>query len=208
VFIDRDFARLAKEHLKVDARSLPKLRSRVLRVAGFPARATSFTLDIPAALLTRAAEPKPEAPVKPAPRAVPGTVVVLLAPDGERTWISVAGDEKTAINRLEAAHAGKEGRLAEVPELSALKSERLTSGGFWTLEALLGWLKMAKQKRSSELDGLMNHAPNHGRSIGLVRWRVSESGKGFRVDSSLSVPRGTVQDLGGVAPWLLGSLAD
>jgi hypothetical protein len=212
VLTDRDFTRLAKERLGLDARSLPKMRTRAVRVAGFPARGSAFTLELPATLLARwpDSESKADASAK-KPKAQPGgpgTVVVLLVPDGEQTWFSAAADEKTAVSRLESARAGKDGNLEQIAGLAPLKSERLVGGGFYTLEAMLGWLQMSAPGRPGDIAGLLSIAPNRGRSPAVVRWKVTENGKGHRFDSSISVPQGAFQDLAGLVPWIVSAVED
>jgi hypothetical protein len=205
VLADRALPKLVKDRFGVGAERLPKLRHRVVRVAGFPARATAFTLELPAALFDPASDSASTAKGKkpaPAPAAVP---CVVLAPDGEKTWISFAQDEKSALARLEAARAGREGKLADVPELQPLKEASNLAGGFSSLEGLLRGLESVLPRRARNTGELFSHAQNHGRTPQLSWISLSQAGTALKLSGTLRMPQGVFQDLGGIIPWLISS---
>lgn len=209
VLADRTLPKLAKDRWGVEARRLPKVRHRVLRVAGFPTAATSFTMDVPAALLDAlksressvaggGADKKP----KPAGRGATPTLIVVA--DGEKTWMALAPDEKSALARLESARAGKDGKLSDVPELAALKTVSNVTAGYSTLEGMLRMLQsMFPKKGRGDVSDLLSHAPNRGRTPQLSWVSSTRMGTGLRVSATWRLPQAAFQDLGGLVPSLV-----
>jgi hypothetical protein len=205
VLADRSLPKLVKDRFGLEAQRLPKLKHRVVRVAGFPARATAFTLEVPAELLERSSSDSSSAPKGKRPAAPSATPSLVLVADGEKTWLSFGQDEKSALARLEAVRAGREGKLAEVPGLASLKQSSQVSAGFVTLESLVRGLESALPRRARDASELFSHAQNHGRTPHLTRGSISQNGTALKLSVALRVPQGAVQDLAGIVPWLISS---
>lgn len=204
---DRSLPKLVKARFDVEAKRMPKLRHRAVKVTGFPARGLAFTLELPAALLESLESELKSAPppVKGKKAAQPALPCVVLVPDGEKTWISFAQDEKAAIVRLEATRAGREGKLADMPELMPLKQSSYVGAGYSTLEGLLRSVESMLPKRARNLSDVFSHAQNHGRTPQLTWLSVNQVGSALKISGTLQVPQGVFQDLGGIIPWLISS---
>lgn len=207
VLADRSLPKLVKARFDVEAQQMPKLRHRVVKVAGFPARAMAFTLELPPALLASMAKELKSTTPPPAKgkKAAPGVPCMVLVPDGEKTWVAFAQDEKAAIARLEAARAGRDGKLADMPELSPLKQASYVGAGYSTLEGLLRSVESMLPKRARNLSDVFTHAQNHGRTPQLTWLSVQQAGSALKVSGTLQVPQGAFQDLGAIIPWLISS---
>ncbi len=206
---DRETAKLIKELRPKENIPLPKVRHKVVKVAGFPARGTAFIGEIPFSLVEKLTE-KSALPVakngKDAKK--PVSVVVVMVPDGERTFYSVAADEKAALSVLEGARAGRDGKLGDNPELARLKEKPSMGVGFSSLEALFSPFAALAKAAKFDAQGALALAPNHGRSAWVTRveHQPLQNG-GLRVSATVSVPQGAFQDVAGIAPALISAFA-
>lgn len=206
LLLDPELSRWLKQEAAVDAKTLPKLRSRIVRVQGFAARATAFTIDIPPGLVALLMDVDPQKPAATgaAPKGAAAKLSLVVAADGDLTWLALAPDEKQAIARLAAARAGQDGKLAGVNALSPLRTEPVVSGGFWSLQSLVStYQSTASRPGSPDLVQGLERAPNRGTTPWLTRTRVESSGPTTRVVATVQVPRSALQDLGSLIPLLL-----
>ncbi|HET9934072.1 MAG TPA: hypothetical protein VFQ35_25390 [Polyangiaceae bacterium] len=208
---DRETPKLIKELLPKENPALPKVRHKVVKVAGFPARGTAFIGEIPYSLVEKMVEKSAlAASVKDAKKDAkkPVSVVVVLVPDGERTYYSIAADERSAISVLEGARAGRDGKLSENPELARLKERPSMGVGFSSLEALFGPFSALARAVKFDAQGALSLAPNHGRSAWITRVEhLPLQNGGLRVSATISVPQGAFQDVAGIAPALISAFA-
>ncbi|MGC4089903.1 MAG: hypothetical protein QM756_18850 [Polyangiaceae bacterium] len=194
IVADRETQKLIKDLLPNEKVPLPKVRHKVVKVNGFPARATAFVMEFPAAMFDKLAEKQGVAKGK-----KPLFANLVFVPDGERTWFSLAADEKVAISSLESARASG-GTLREVPELQPLKQKPAITSGFFTLEGLFASLAGVAKAAKFDIENALTHAPNHGRTPWLTRFEHTPKGSGLRVRANVRVPRQAFADIGGVAP--------
>lgn len=199
---DRETAKLLKELAPKENVPLPKMRHKVAKVNGFPARATEFIVDVPIALIEKFAE-KRGLPKYMKDTKKPLSLMLVLVPDGERTYYSVAADEKLAISALEGARAGRDGKLRDNPELARLKEKPAIATGFSSLEAFFGSFASIARAANFDSEGALARAPNHGRSPWISRVEHVPHGSGLRVNANLSVPQGAFQDIAGVLPAII-----
>lgn len=200
---DPEFARLLRTRFQVERKLLPRLRSSIVKVKGFEARATAYQLELPRELLAKLedatelkGEPKPNAPKQ-------TNVVIVLVPDGERTFVAYAREQKQAIQLLETLRAGTEKTLATVPELQALRNVRAVWGGYFMLEELVSYFDALAKQQGVDL---LTRMPNHGRTPWLMRADVTEAAPGMTFSMSIGIPQGAFQDVGSLIPDLAGGL--
>ena len=126
---------------------------------------------------------------------------VLIAPDGQRTWIGIGGDDSGVAARMAACLATTGDKLAGRAELAPLKEGKVGSGGFITARALPeipmqmmiaggGWMPGVNQA----LDDL-DQMPQKGMSPLLFSSTAKEGGPPSVTVSTMTVPRGTIEDL-------------
>jgi hypothetical protein len=138
---------------------------------------------------------KPKAPPK------PFTVHVLVVPDGEHAWLSLAGDEATAAAKLAAASGGVGDTLGGRADLSALKSGSVGNAGFFTIRgalvalAFLGALFDDTSRDELEVLNEIALLPQHGASPWVFTSTASASTAPSILTSSVDVPRGAIDDL-------------
>ncbi|MFZ5892424.1 MAG: hypothetical protein ACOY0T_15300 [Myxococcota bacterium] len=199
---DRETAKLLKKALPNETIPLPKLRHKVVKVAGFPTRATEFIIELPPALFDKVSEKKglPKG-IKDSKK--PMVASLVLVPDGEHTWFGLAAEEKAAIGALETARAGREGKLRDVAELAPLKEKPAISSGFFSLEALFASFASLARAADFDSEAALARAPNHGKSPWISRVEHVPSGAGLRVNASIRVPRQAFEDIAGVLPALI-----
>jgi hypothetical protein len=128
---------------------VPTFRSAPLpRGVTLPAGSVQYVLELP---------PPPDSlimPVMPAPphsKAKPAKPLprkglafhLIVAPDGQRTWAGIAGDETLAATRMLASMGTTGDKLGSRADLGSLKQNAsLGSAGFLTLRGLGGVLAM------------------------------------------------------------------
>jgi hypothetical protein len=105
---------------------------------------------------------------KPAPR----SILILVVPDGTRTWWGFGTDAKQVVaHLLFARKPGSDNRIGSMPELARLRVEPVIGGGYVTVAHfagpfLKGWrssLRMGpKGSTEGQLDDVLSTAPHHG----------------------------------------------
>ncbi len=120
----RDLARLLKARANLDVALLPKVSSHGVQVRGFRPGAKAYRVDISRELFEKYAKGqlKLEPPIKGKAPAKSVPLSLIVAFDGERSWVGLSPDEKAMIKRLEslkesagggAAHSGRARRAEE-----------------------------------------------------------------------------------------------
>ncbi len=103
VYNDPQLRKLLKKRAHVDAKELPTLKTRRAG-RGLPAGSKVYELTLPGEMFKEwafDAKGKDKSKIgKPLP------FVVIVVPDGDRTWIGASGDEKLLIEKLAVAKAG------------------------------------------------------------------------------------------------------
>ncbi len=201
----RDLARLLKQRLSIEANLLPKLSGHAVAVRGFKPGAKAYRMDIPPDLFEKYAKSQlgslVPAPAKGAKKGVAKSVPVSLvvAYDGERTWIGASPDEKAVIKRLESLKDPKTAVLRTRDGLDALRSVPRAAGGFLTIGRYASQLG-AVGGRDANTSKLVTALPHHGETPILFSYDLSASGP--EITTTFSVPRAAVEDIGALVPVL------
>jgi hypothetical protein len=97
----------------------------------------------------------------------PFSIHLLVAPEGERTWIAIAGNDLSASSALAAAMGHGGDKLGARPELAGLKAP-VVLGGFVTLRGLLEasqqgtLIAEGSTQGAAEALGELASLPHHG----------------------------------------------
>jgi hypothetical protein len=197
---NRDLSRLLKAR-NVDLTMLPKVSSRGVQVRGFKPGAKSYRLEVSRKVFEKFAkaqlELEPQTKGKALAKSVPLSLVVAF--DGERTWIGVCPDEKAIIKRLESLKDPEAPVLRTRPGLEALKSTPRAAGGFLTLARFAGQMG-ALGAGTADTQKLFGALPHHGETPLLFSYDLSSNGP--EMSTTLTVPRAAVEDLGALVPVL------
>ncbi len=197
----RDLARVLKARVNLDGALLPKVSSRGVQVRGFKPGAKAYRLDISRELFEKFA--KEQLKLEPTPKGKAGAKSVplslIVAFDGERSWVGVCPDEKAMIKRLESLKDPKAPVLRTREGLDALKSTPRAAGGFFTLARFTGQLG-ALGARPTDAQKMFTALPHHGDTPVLFSYDLSPSGP--EITTTFTVPRAVVEDLGALVPVL------
>ena len=210
LYNDRDLRKLLEKRGDVKAKELPALRTRAPRGAGLAPGSSAFELVIPGSLFD---EPVYEPPAPPGkrpkaapkrPPAAPLSIVLIVMPDGARTWFGLSADEKVLVEKLGVVRqANPAATLASREGLGSLRSPRVVSGGYWTLSSITSSLDspLAQSADSdvAELRKRLNSMPHRGQTPMPYTLTVT-SGGATNVTWSLSVPRAVAEDIGALVP--------
>jgi hypothetical protein len=128
------------------------------------------------------------------------TLTLVLVPDGEQTWFALDRDQKAATERLAGARAGRDPKLNDAPELATLR-EPAFGGGFYTLQSLVEFVLSARS-RAADARAVLSHAPHGGQSFWPSQFKYTPAANGGHVSTTLRVPAGAFEDVGGLLPWL------
>jgi hypothetical protein len=182
---------------------LPKLASRAGK--GLPPGSTVYEVELPGSWF---AEPSSETPMpgaRPAkPVAAPNLpIVMVLVPDGRRSWVGLSTDEKLISAKLREAVKG--GGLSARGGLGALQSAPGLSGGYLTLEDLVGSLasSLGDVMGAGNVPDLKNAMPHKGESP-VVFW-TSVTNDGPTVNWSFQAPQAAIEDLFALGGVLIAS---
>jgi len=197
----RDLARLLKARLRANA-SVPKLTSHGVQVRGFKPGAKAYRLDIPRELFEKYAsgQLKQDLAAKGKSGAKSAPLTVIVAYDGERSWVGMSPDEKAMIKRLESLKDPKAPVLRVREGLDALKSKSYATGGFLSLQHFAGKAG-AFAARDTDATKLFNALPHHGQTPVLFSSELGANGP--ELTTTLTLPRATVEDLGALIPVLV-----
>lgn len=139
----------------------------------------------------------------------PLPIVLVVVPDGARTWLGLSADETLLTQKLASAKKGDaQETLASREGLAALRSARAVSGGFLTVASFTDSLRSPLTSAVMDANGVgkaLEAMPNRGRTP--MPYVVSVTGDGgTRVSWSLTGPRAVFEDVGALLP-LMSALA-
>jgi len=203
---NRDLSKVLKErisgffdpHAKSLEEYLPKVSSHAVTVKGFKAGAKAYRVDMPRALFEKLAKNELTTEGgKPGKEAKSVPVAMVVAYDGQRTWLGVSPDEKALIGRLEALKDPKAAVLSSRAGLDELKAKPRIAGGFLTLTRFAGQLT-ALGTRPDDVQRLLAALPHHGETPMIMSYDLSAQGPDLSVN--LTVPRAAIEDLGALVP--------
>ncbi|MEI9941850.1 MAG: hypothetical protein WDO69_31940 [Pseudomonadota bacterium] len=196
----RDLARLLKARVNLDPALLPKVSSHGVQVRGFKPGAKAYRLDISRELFEKYA--KGQLQLEPAPKgkasakSVPLSLIVAF--DGQHSWVGVCPDEKAMIKRLESLKDPQAPVLRTREGLDALKSTP-GAAGFLTLQRFAGQMG-ALGVRAADAQKLFTALPHHGETPVLFSYELNPSGP--EITNTLVLPRAAIEDLGALVPVL------
>ncbi len=196
---DRDLRKLAARLLDVDVKVLPTSTEKAFTGKGVPPGGRVFTIAAPPALIEKFADNALDGAAKDKKTSI--KLVWAIVPDGKRTLMALAPDEKTAAERIAAFKSGKEPTLAARQELGSLRTAKAFASGFTSLSALSSELASMSKRDGLDSQRLLDGLPHHGRSPILTNVIV-ERGDGPTLRLQFTVPRAAIEDVAGLAPSL------
>jgi len=166
--------------------------------AALPAGTQHWVVELHGA--THHAESRHDAK-KPAPPAKPTLVHFLVAPDGQRSWVAIGGDDTDLAAKLAATLGSGGSGLAGRQELASLKDAKVGSAGFLaaralpematTLSLVLGGSPSGAASDVQEVDRM----PNKGATPIVFTVTPQAPGGPASLVATTFVPRGAVEDL-------------
>jgi hypothetical protein len=202
---DRELRKLVEKEAHIKPKEWPKVRARGGK--GLPAGSVVYELTVPGEMFMD--YPDGGGPAKPGK---PLAAVLILMPDGDRTWFGVSADEKHLIDRLNAAKkADGASTLASREGLAQMKSNKAVSQGFLTLMTVLGSVRSGMMGfagrsndahsglRAKEIERMFNAMPHHGETPMLTSFMVTK-GSAPTLSWSMTVPKAVFTDLGALGP--------
>jgi len=193
----RDLARLLKTRAHLDAALWPKVSSRGVQLKGFKPGAKAYRVDVSRELFQKFSKVELEAAAKGKPTAKTLPLTIIVAFDGERSWLGTCPDEKALLKRLESLKDPQAPVLRAHPGLEALQGTPHAAGGFFTLARFAGQLSALGATDSQKLFGAL---PHHGDTPIVFSYDVSANGP--EISTSFAVPRAAIEDLGALVPVL------
>jgi hypothetical protein len=195
LYNDAMLRKLVDKRLQVKPTELPKLTARASRAAGMPAGTTVYELGLSSAFFDKLEPPSPGGKKGAVP---PLSLVVVLMPDGDQSWVGLSADEKTLSDRLVALKKG-DSTLAAREGVGLLKTTKGVSGGFFTVGSLLqSLLEGLNESTGADATRALTLMPNHGETP-IPMWTVV-SPDGAAMTWSVRVPKAVVEDIAAVAP--------
>lgn len=194
---DRELRKLAAKHLDLDPKLLPTSTERAFAGKGVPPGGRAFLVTVPQKLIEHFNK---ETPTAPKAKPTPVQLVLAVVPDGKRTIVVMAPDEKSAADRVAAFKAGKDATLAQRQELAALRTTKAFAAGFGSLAGLADELS-SMAERAGGTNKVLDAIPHKGRSPILSSIQV-ERGEGVVLRLNLRVPRAVVEDGAALVPQL------
>jgi hypothetical protein len=197
---------LFTKHVKRDL-DLPRIQQRAPRGRNLPG-AVAFEVLVPGALLEDV-EPivpidvpgRPKQPKKAArPKPKPLPVVLVIMPDGERTWFGLSTDEKFVVDKLATLKtANANDTLAGREGLAELKAVQAAGGGFLTVASLAARLDEFAPETGRSMGRILNALPHHGEVPMPFSFTATRAAQ--PVFTGLArVPRAAFEDLGALIP--------
>lgn len=198
LYNDAQLRQVMDKRLKVKPADLPKLASRASRTPGMPPGTTVYELSLPSAFFDKMEAPPPGAKKG----AVPAlSVVLILVPDGDRSWVGLSADEKALSQKLVEIKKG-ESTLASREGLAPLKTSKGVSGGYFTIGNLVKSVVAGMGEAGlGDVSKALSLMPNHGDTPMLMWTTVTEQG-GPNLVYTVRVPKAVVEDIAAVAPAL------
>ncbi len=203
LFNSRDALRILKQRVALDASLMPRFSTHAITVKGFRPGAKAYRMDMPRELFMRIAKSvsgveapmvKGKAPVKSLP------LTLVVAYDGERSWVGLSPDEKAMIKRLESLKESKQPVLRSRDGLDALKSTPRAAGGFMTIARFAEQLSAAAENGATA-EKLTGAVPHHGATPIVFSYDLGSAGP--EITTTVALPRAAVEDLGALVPLLL-----
>ncbi|HMA96781.1 MAG TPA: hypothetical protein VKP30_29045 [Polyangiaceae bacterium] len=132
------------------------------------------------------------------------TFLFAVVPDGNRTWIVMAVDDKTLAERAQALVAtSTAARLSTRADLAPMRGQSAYQAGFATLQLAKGWLGLAmaqKGKQMKDVESLLATLPHQGTTPVFYRVIASGDEKQHSLEISTSVPRAVFDDVAAAVP--------
>lgn len=211
LYNDRQLRALLEKRAKIKMNDWPAIRQRAPRGAGLGPRAVAFELTLPGSLFDddladvlklkeRGPVPGKKPPGRAPAKSKPLSVVLLIVPDGERTWFGLSTDEKILSERIAKLKSKSGETLAGRADLAQLKSAQAMGGGFLSIARLAANLG---ELRSSALtpNRILTLLPHHGETAIPFEATTGKATKGAaRLNWSLRLPNATLEDLGALLP--------
>lgn len=197
LYNDAQLRTLLDKRAKVKKGDLPKLTARAGK--GLPAGSAAYELVIPGKLFKESWTEDGKA-AKPAASLA---IVLLVVPDGDRTWFGFSADEKVVTQKLLQAKKG-ESTLETREGLAELKAKPSLSGGFLTVASLMSSLlsgMSASMGGDVDPSRITSSMPNRGETPMLLWTSVSE-GASPSMSWTVRVPRQVIEDVAAAAPAL------
>jgi hypothetical protein len=195
---NRDLARLLKARVNLDAALLPKVSSHAVQLRGFKVGAKAYRFDISRELFEKYAKGqlKLELAVKGKPSAKSVPLTLIVAFDGQHSWVAACPDEKALLKRLESLKDPQTPVLRSREGLEALKNTPRAGGGFFTLSRFAG--QLGALGATSDAQRLFSALPHHGSTP--VLFTVDMSSSGPEIAYTFALPRAAIEDLGALLP--------
>jgi hypothetical protein len=210
IYNDPQLRKMLEKRARLKPQELPPLRSRPGRGAGLAAGTTVYELTLPGKIFDEFSVPTPVMPGKKLPnlavtKGKPLPIVLVVMPDGERTWLGLSADEKLLSEKLAIVKKADAGAtLASREGLSALRTPKVVSGGFLTIasvtDSLESTLLGAGNSDTREIARMLNAMPHHGDTPVPYRMTVTRE-RGTRLAWAMSAPRPVLEDLGALIPF-------
>lgn len=195
--------KLKKELGQKAADHMPVIKS-VGAPKGSPAGSVAYEFSIPITSEDIWEQHRKTHRYSPHPKGAPAkgslAVTVVVAADGNRTWLGIAGDPNALGSHLAAVKDGapKDGTIAARTDLEALKSGNHTGGGFFTLDGIVASLRgslggtMSASERQMLTEGLVR-LPNKG-STPVIVFTDGTTGAAPVNSFEMKVTKGTIDD--------------
>jgi hypothetical protein len=204
LYNDAQLRNLLDKRAHVKKSELPRLVARGGK--GLPAGSTVYELTLPSKMFDMGY--MGSGPVGGKKRATPPAlpIVLVIVPDGERTWFGFSADEKFVSEKLNQVKKGEK-TLANRAGVADLKSKSGVSGGFMTIATIVRSLvaSMAEMRGGSG-DGsrVVAAMPHHGETP-MIMWTTVTNGANPTLNWNLQVPQAVVEDIAAVGPALAGA---
>jgi hypothetical protein len=180
---------------KLKGAAFPSLRTVTMpKGKAWAKGAAQYVFEVAAPKATAPKGAKAKAPLK------PFALHALVVPDGDHVWVSIAGDEATAVAKLAAASGGGDS-LKGRAELAPLQSATVGTAGFFTIRSFFSEFALA----GALFDGMLHDVTEPLREIeqlpqhGTTPWRITSTASSpvppSSVTIALDVPRGAIDDV-------------
>jgi len=203
---DATFRRILEQRFELAAGSLPRVQRRASR--GMPPGSSTYEVALPPELaesgLLDALRKSSTSSAKlgAAHGAKPIKVVVVLVPDGDRTWLGIAADEATLLQPLRVVRQGAEAeRLGSRSGLEWLRQLRASSGGFASVSSFVSQLADLSDAPQGDVRSALERVPSQGRTPIPYATTISRE-NGLKAALTLRVSKDVFRDLAALAPAL------
>jgi hypothetical protein len=145
----------------------------------------------------------PKGKTKPVAKDAPRYTAHLIAmPEAAMTWLALGIDResmKRVLLSVKNAHAGASA-LSTRPGLEGFRTEKLASGGYFTLKGFVDQIPkdMDRASELAQVSRLLETSPNRGATPMTMAISVSQAGA-LTLTGSLRIPKSAIEDLTVVA---------